>query len=861
MNYSKYLLSLGLVASLNIGTAEAKLVFFEYTNTQGNTSVVPLQPFINGSEISVGVSAGLDRKTRLILRDVETNNVVYSKTSNYVTVSDRVMNPSGDDFYGHKFKLPSLSSDTTYSLTQEVLDLNGGVVYSEASKFTIDITPLQLNPVINISRNGIADPADYSFEGEQVILRRFSSHLEVPFSFSGSAPKSGTWKVYEKKESGWVFYKSYDAEFSVTENGGSVYFRRLGHASGEGGMRPILPNYSGRFRFVLELEDGAGNISTVSTENHWVTCNISSDIKYGSDKFKIVGITDKNSSGIEGINNSSGYRAFSPGDVITQNPVSIIVAIPIEYSRVANPLYGYSLDAIRFNNISPPLATDDEFAYYKTSSTTAQLDGSLVHRRIYTGGELCSGYLNVGSNFSEASRPPNITAASLSFDGEEYGYNHTGRSEFSDAVQAARETLPKGAYYTYYVGRKPWTTLNSATITVEPRSYEQQLFSRFDTNNRCTVPAGGTSCTVTYNKSIVDLNGFWVHSTNGFYAQSSVGTSYKALILKVDTDAPEIQTLDFTPQFSLLSGRIYNTSDADYYGNRTVTSIIARATRSDGVVTDITGTKTSAKDDGRYIDYQVDLKSLNDGLYSFELLAYDQAGNLGSKRLTDSIQLDTTPPLVKLYNNGEVHSLERTVNGLESLSMKVEDTSSSSVVSIRLIGGPTNDSLIMDWIALGDNQYTLEYPRIFPNLEPGYPYTLRVDTKDIYNNSAYYDFQLEYMPANIVQLKKSSVLPTEVVLRNGDDIPIYQISTNQLRDNEGQLVTDDLPVAFTVRSDSETSLIVDSRTVLPGETVEWNYDVSRSNGVVELPITVKTDSDNATADFMFEISGVSVGSN
>ena len=115
-----------------------------------------------------------------------------------------------------------------------------------------------------------------------------------------------------------------------------------------------------------------------------------------------------------------------------------------------------------------------------------------------------------------------------------------------------------------------------------------------------------------------------------------------------------------------------------------------------------------------------------------------------------------------------------------------------------------------------------------------------------------------YMPANIIELESGPILPVSSILRDSDDVALYQITTSVLRNNEGQIITGNLPVAFTVSSDSTTSLLVDSHVIGPGETYECYYDVSNSNGIVELPITTTDTEGGKSADLMFEISGVTI---
>ena len=81
------------------------------------------------SGVKIGLSAGLDRKTELKLKN-SSGIVLYRELSDYITVSDRITNNLGEDFYGKVFELPLLADQGEYTIEQNVFDMDGNQIKS-----------------------------------------------------------------------------------------------------------------------------------------------------------------------------------------------------------------------------------------------------------------------------------------------------------------------------------------------------------------------------------------------------------------------------------------------------------------------------------------------------------------------------------------------------------------------------------------------------------------------------------------------------------------------------------------------------------------------------------------------------------
>lgn len=835
----------GLALISNIATAE--VIFYDIPQV----GVVSPKAFINKSNgLKVGVSAGLDRKTELHLK-TSSGLDIYRESSNYITVNDRIKNPLGNDFYGHVFALPSLRADIEYELTQNVYDKDDLLIKTESSKLTIDTSGATLTSLNVQHPNNTYNPPRWVHNGKRVLSIREVNQIDANFEIEGAGIDTAKYTVFEQQGNEWVLHGEYDATIS----GHLAILQNANHSGAYYGVRGKFPSYSSDVKVELKVVDTAGNSATTSSEFHWVTCNFDKDTpnsKHINQIQRAIGITDPSSSGIPGVPNSAGYRAFTPGDLIPHNPLSIILKVPIELSRYADPVKGYGLGYGRYDITESPLSVDNKYAYYATANKVPTSNGTLIGQRVNTG-ELCTGYLNIGSNFTAESAPPRILGATITFDNKD---TFEVEGPLNEHEKQLRSKLPPGNYYYAMTGlQSGWSELSNVNVRVKPQAYNQIVSAGYGPQ-KCTVKAGDDNCTINYNIKLKDIDGKMIHTNYGItsYRENSANHGSFTLIYKVDLTPPRIEEMNIDQTNKTVSGLIWNHEGPNHYVDfRIATAFIEAKNVHTGDIHTIKG--QVANYTVPHFTFNASLESLPDGEFTLDVVAYDSAGN-SARKIIGTVKADNSSPVITINNKNDALLNNDIVKGLESLNIQLTDASNSQIKSVTIVGGPANDKLKLDWVGTGNNEYKLEYPRLFPSLQEGESYTLSIEAIDEYGNESVKSMIMRYVPANVVTLKAGRLLTTNKLLLNRGDEPLYQIVSTPLRGNDGQLISGKIPVVFTLRSDSEFSINILERTIAPGETHEWDFDLSSNDGRIYLPVIPAEKSLEGTANFMFEILNV-----
>lgn len=840
----------GLVASsCFISPSHAEIIYFDLPDR----GVISPQDFINKkSDIKIGVSAGLDRKTEIIVKEKNAGFVIYDEKSDYITVKDRISNSLGNDFYGQVYSLPTLSDNTRYEIIQNVYDIDGMLVKSEGLDMYIDLSGPEIGEYKALYSSKKYNDPKWTYNGEQTLPVRETLSIENSFDITGAPIKNASYIVYEKENGKWEEFGSYEAVISGT----SAIFQRPNYTMLLNGLQGLFPHYSSEVKVKLSIEDEAGNIVDKEKEYQWITCDFGKDKPLSAyrDTFQQpIGILDPTSNGIPGIPNTQGFRAFTPGDVIPTNPTSVILRIPIDVSRVKNSLYGYDITYGNFDTQTTPLAVDDQYAYYKTVSKIATDTGALTGIRVYAG-SLCTGYINIGNNFSEDARPATIYGATITFDDKSFELG----SELNSYQSSLRSSLPKGDYYNEMVGNPSnWSELKSLNVRVKPQAYNQRVVSAFGSSS-CTVPSGQDNCTITYNTQLEDLDGKIIHTNYGIQSYkegTSLFGSY-TVIFKFDSTPPKFESTSLDEVNKIVTGKVWNHDGFNPYGDFRIAAVVASATNK------ATGETTIINSDveqiqSPYFIFKANLASLPDGEYVISAIAYDSAGNKADQTVGE-LKSDNTPPAIGVINQKDKLENFDIVKGLESLSILLTDASKSHITSVEMTGGPAKDKVKLDWIEQEQNKFTLEYPRLFPVSEREDSYNLTIEAEDEYLNKSLKTVVIQYIPANVVELEDGVLLTSNKLLLTRNDSPLYQITTSSLRGNDGQLLSGSTPVSFTLRSDSDFSVNIMGKKVEPGETYSWDYDLTGTGGKVIVPVLPYENNKSGVSNFMFEIMNVVV---
>lgn len=845
--YKKTLLVVGILATFS---TSAEVVYYDLPSK----GVIAPQEYINQtSSVKVGLSAGLDRKTELVLKSKGDNPAeIFRKTSNYITVNDRIESSVGSDFYGVEFELPSLTDQQSYELTQNVYDIDGKLIKSKSVSLTVDTIGVQLEGMRTLYGSSSYDPSSKLHNGIMVTSQRNTSQFDSKFSFSLSEVKSATFTTYIEnlKTGGWDQYKTKEAINSdglmILRTSTSEVYR----------VKSYFPSYSSKVKVKLDVVDEAGNKTSASKEYQWVTCNVDESFLNAdlNSIFKPFGITDSTSEGIPGVPNSIGFRAFEKGDVIPENPAEVIVRIPIEYSRYGNPYAGLSTSSINFNNEKQPLSVDDKYAYYTTTKGSIDATGTIYGRRLFTS-QMCTAGINVGTNFTDDSKPPQIEDAIALIDKKEKYSLYAGLTK---EISNRQKMLPSGKYSSATIGEWiGWKELTSIEVKVAPRSYAQTINTAYKRSKNCVVPANETSCTIDYNLPFKDIDGLIIQTEGGIVAYKE-GTSLhgsKTEIRRIDFTPPTIEDAELDTSGKNFTGKLFHKRSGEQaHGYFYPSAVYGKATNK------VTGEETMIKADlsitnSFFGEFKGGFDDLIDGDYSLEVVGYDAGGNSVTKQL-GSMLVDNSAPVIDLISESEDVEDNDTVLGLESLTVKLTDKSPSIITSIVMNGGPASDDVQLDWVAVNDMEFTLEYPRLFPSLEEGDSYSITISAEDSYGNKSSKSIIIKYVPANIVTLKDGRYLTANKLLLDRGDQPLYQIITSELRGNDGQLLSGSTPVSFMLRSDSDFSVNVLGQIVHPGEIYEWNYQLGNRGGRISVPVFPGDDNKEGEANFLFEIMNV-----
>ncbi|EGQ7973454.1 DUF4165 domain-containing protein [Vibrio parahaemolyticus] len=845
---------IGAVATLS-SNANAEFVFFQKEVDNVTSSLVP-QKFINSTSLSLGISAGLDRKLKLELVN-STGLVIYTTTTGMVTVDDRISNPVGNDFYGKVISLPELTDQESYTVTQTVLDGKSNEIKSESYEFTVDEDGVSLSDFRVLYVNGEYDRPTFQYNGQQVLSSRNTERITSVSAFTGAPIQSATFTTYFNDNGNWVKYAEQDAY----TNGSELYLRNNQLTAPYNGIAKFLPsNSTSEVRVQLAVVDQAGNKNIISKTYPWATCRINNVAITSEMRDDFVGISSPGSSGIPGISNTAGFKSFKKGEPITANPAEFIVRVPLEYSRFKLPMFGWSPRFAQLNTAYDPVSVDANYAYYKQGNIQVESNGQLIGRRLMSPGGYCTGYLDAGTNFTAETLPPEMTDFYMTLDdGREIRVS--GTSNDTNGVytitKGVRNSLPTGSYYELGFGNNSGVeSIKSGRFVTKIREYPQTVYSNIDTSKRCTIPAGETECSVMYDRTLKSLNKLYIHSNYGAVSINASNPSIKdgyTIIFKVDTDDPIIVDHDFSEETLKFSGKVWNRDVEDVYRNYYISNAIVNAKDIDtGEV--VTFKAKVERIDGTYYKFSGDVSSLPEGRFELDVTVYDSFGNYTTETL-GSVTTDKTEPEISVTVEGDAFVNNSLIMGLESLKIDVDDMSQHQLDGVIIRGGPASDELRLDFVNVGDTTYTLEYPRLFPSLEPDQNYFLDITASDEFGNVAHKTIQLKYVPANTIQIEDRKILTTSQILKDRNNVPIYQIVSSELRDNSGQIITGSVPVVFTLRSDADFSVLVNAQTVKPGQSVQWDLNIS-TDGKVYLPVTPAVDNVEGKANFMFEMTNV-----
>lgn len=763
------------------------------------------------TNLTVNISAGLNRKVRFEIRNTA-GDVLSSSTSGLVDINDRLTGSAGD-YYGKKLTV-GVPSDGEYNAVALILDNKNTVVQEDVYPVVIDT---QKPSGVDVSWSLKVDGWELGRIGHVSPYGEFSY-----ISASGISDENKIEKITfigGEKTSGNVQETKVNASYKIDNNGKSLYLNNTIPNDPD-----IFTKEQGEYNIGFRVWDYAGNyadfthVSKVEMKNNYM--------------LPVREIWNPN---------SQVWESYVSGMTIFENPYKIRYKFLKEEMSVNNPDgYGWGYVSISYQ--------DDVYAYHQRTWLVPASASYAVPRTI-SGSELKvirAGDQNLTLSEETEKAPKGVYAKYKSNNNLDY-WSGNSRLYTSDAIS-------KGVSY----------RMTDIRYEADKRSYRQLVYSNLPTENeknRCVIEPNESACEIQdvgYNAP-TSGNGYtpyavWVcKSTNGESCDSdSFGASHFTYFYVVWDKNPLIisnvsvnnETISYELSNNDLTGRwndsMYRVKDVQLC----LTDLISgNKTTVNYTDVDAYNTQTSK--------YSFNLTSLSEGKYKINACASDVHFNETIELVTEEYTKDATPPEVTFTDSDKVIANNVTLKGLEGLRIKVQDDLSYQLTSVKLQGGPINDSLLLATRDLSNDEYALEYPRIFPSLEEGQEYTLTVTAIDEQQNATVSQLRFEYIPLNMKNIGTLTTLAVNKNLLYLTDEPIGMIKVVNIRIDDGPLINGVQDLLFTLRGDAKYSVNVSGKSVAPGETIF--IEVNAQNGEIKMPIFPAVSNIAGEASFIVEI--------
>ncbi|EPR7483936.1 Ig-like domain-containing protein (plasmid) [Vibrio campbellii] len=816
--------TLGLALSVGfLGSANAALLSLDYESATGKkskiaASVVHINP---SDDVSVSLSGGLDRRVRVEL--VSGSSVEVSKTSAVISFDDR-LTVDGKDYFGKVLKIKK-PLDGTYTLRAKIL--------------TAD--------------NKTLESLDYTLVVDSVAPKVGEWSYKLPYSRMHTDGKL----IYSKIESRYIALENVtDSESGIAEiefetyyrsgpNNGKLYKRGLatwlpmynraqigdGASSGSVGVNYFPENVQVEMELIFKIRDKAGN----ETRKHFP---LYVNNKCGPTKPLAVAVETPGYSGkYLGQNVFSGFKAYVPGEPIQKNPLKVVFRIPNSefQGHPDGAIYGgYFLGSGQGSDLASEY-TDANYSY-KIVHLPVQPDGNMNwpnsgYRNGYTW--RCHAYTLPNIAFAPQANPPRIEKIEAYIEG--HGWVPNRFSAKRGTIKAINSKISK------------------IRVTGEPRSYEQWFDPRFG-GPGCIVPVGGTSCEAPVDMPFVVEGVTQLHHNRHALWDAATRSKSSNLITSVwqyDLRYPEVVSTSHDADKKEISAHIVEHQTGEMWGQIQLQSAwVAAVNKETGIETNLEGFVT---DSGKDSYLTANYRKLPEGNYEMYVYAKDAYLNITKKKV-GNVFVDATPPSIVILNKGTAQF--DMVNGLESISIRVEDDGASKIEQVNLKGGPANDDVYLAFRETINNHWALEYPVLFPALQDGEEYTLTVKAVDNKGNRSTSSVTFKYTPPNLFEMGTAKVLPIASKLLNRQNESMAKIVTAELRTSYGAKASGDQRVMFTVRSDADFSVVVHNQTVHPGQTVAFDYPVTEEGKLI-MALFPAEDGVEGKADFMLSIPVVS----
>ncbi|MDX7719431.1 Ig-like domain-containing protein [Aeromonas caviae] len=789
----KIALAIGLLCTGTL--AQAQVYELSFVDTLGVTKVrKPTATWYNpASQLVVTTISGLDRMVKLEL--IKGTTVVETQTSPLITLANRIVASDASEFYGVKFSLTP-PADGNYTLRTTVLDINGTPVSSNNYTFNVDTVAPTAAPII--SQNSGYSQVTTGAEWKLGLGNTGYEYFFLNSVADSSGVASGKYIVY--RQDGTI-YKSVDVPFTSATNSFTY------------AIEDSFPNSNLQevFKIGFDVTDLAGNVFISPRQG------VRYDNMLGTPS-QPFGVYDPTSSNVLGPG-LDGFVPYVSGMTVKTNPIRLAYRIPVsDYGGY----YEWGTRLLNGAGENIKVGEDANYVYITMSAPFGLKDINTI--RWTTFGQWGYGYFNYNL-VQDATAPVTPAMSSVQYEYSDIGWSGWARNVPNDALPV---------------------TITGYRVTAKARTYDQ-TFSH--SGGTCVIPAGDTTCTITANKVLNKGTAGGIHDQANL--KNPGGTLWSnpgwADVYWNDLYYPQV-TPEYNDSTKILKLLI---KLPGYGGSGGRINLSSLTLESKGVKVTPTGGKIAQS--GGDFTYQYDLATLPEATYDLAVVAKETFGPTTKLDLFHFVSDRTAPTLAMTYKGGAVPTGVETI---KDLRVQIADTVDThpQITRMTLKGGPINDALDLGFSQLADG-YAPEVPRMFPTLEAGQSYTLKVDAQDSQGNKTSLTKVFSLSPQNMVSADPVNMMSVSKSLMDANDKPLALVKFKGSLTDGGTQSRGPQTGYITLRRDANFSVMFNGTQIAPGETKDIVIPLDQT-GEANLPVWPAEPGVDGKASFMIDIPQV-----
>lgn len=766
----------------------------------------------NESEIVFTVSSGLDRKISVSLKNDTTGQSVFSTTTGVININDRI-EQDGKSFYGKPFTV-SATTDGNYSLSIKTIDLSNNVVSEEVYKFSRDTTPPVSSNVQGGSKNitNSLTPVGTWYVGRYATVNKELSYFKVTgVDDSYSGIDKIEFITYDLSNGG-AKYATLTIPYDINKK--LAMYDLAYHTP-----TPLFPTYEDAenlFGIEARIYDKAGNVKITPKQKVYF------DQTNSTPGLKLVGVRRPGSKNV--IGPKTGYDPYVPGMTVYENPISILYSAP-KSEFIDNKRGGYTAYGAGeiINN------TNDGKVYFVFNRTHDFKDGNYV--RFIDRASWLVGYIGYDLKLS-----PSAPKNPVRINRPEFHYSDIGwYSDHRARIQSNQ--LP--------------ITIKQIRQKVEVRNYDQKFTFQ---GKSCVIKAGSNACSITLTPMILGKGqSKWIHDRSDLTNSTGtlVGDPIWNEVSIHDIEPPTIEDLIVDGQTATVNLTMLNQSA--FHGKVGLQDVWLEDDKGERLPV----IRTSLNLNTVYFQAQFDLSSLNDGSYTVTAMAKEYHGGIGRSAQSKVVLIDTKPPELTIEYSGDTN-IPKEINNLRDIAIKIKDELNPVYIKeIKLTNEIQGVDVVLGYSKVSgdgtDKIFMPELPRLFPSFESGDIYTMSITARDAYDNEVSKTITFRYLPANLIRLQNQTYLPVGVELKRENDKSVAQITSNDLKLDDGRFATGKQLGIVTLKPTSSFPVKVNGVVLMPGESKNLEIDMGEAGGKLEVPIYPVNNDEIGQTDIFFEI--------